>query len=274
MFEQNYLEKVTIVDAGGSRQRHLSFSGAKNFRDLGGYQTIDGRTVRWGMLYRSDGLHKLTDADLKHISTLYLELVIDFRAVHETEREPDRLPMGMGIRHMRIPILDSSTRVWHDSREEMVKSLKSINPAEYMIDTNIELATDFTPEMRKFIGAVLSADGSPILFHCVAGKDRTGFAAAIVLRMLGVPQKTVMEDYLLTNQYLLAAYKWNLMLMKILKGKKFINGVMAFMEARPEYLSAAFEAIDREHGSFENYVRNGLELTVKDIEHLKLLYLE
>lgn len=269
-----YLESLILVRDDGMRRRHIPFSGAKNFRDLGGYQAANERSVRWRMLYRSDDLHKLTNIDLQRLSVLYLNRVIDFRAVHETEREPDRLPAGVGIRQVEIPILDSSTRVWHDSREAMVKNLQSLDPAKYMVETNVELATRFMPEMRKFMGEVFSADGYPILFHCTAGKDRTGFAAAILLRMLGIPLETVMQDYLLTNEYFLTAYKWRLMLMQILRGKKFISGVKGFMSAHPQYLSAAFETIDREHGSFENYVRDGLRLTDKDVEHLRMLYLE
>jgi protein-tyrosine phosphatase len=106
------------------------------------------------------------------------------------------------------------------------------------------------------------------------GKDRTGFAAAIILQILGVSQETIMEDYLLTNQYFLPSYRWNLMFAQLVSGKQFAAVVQGFMEARSEYLWAAFETINREYGSFESYVRSGLGLTEEDVEHLKSLYLE
>src|SRR5262245_10380934 len=207
MFKETYLEPMQAERVDGQKVRLLPFGGAKNFRDLGGYQTTDGRTIRWNVLYRSDALHKLTDADLSHLSALMLDRIIDFRVQHEKDREPDRLPGNMEIRVIALPILDSSTQAWHDSREEFVRNLKKINPVSYMVRTNVELATRFTPEFKLFLQELLSASGHPVLFHCAAGKDRTGFAAAILLRILGVPREVVMQDYLLTNQYFMSAYR-------------------------------------------------------------------
>lgn len=274
MLEEIYLEKAQMDKSGVPKIRLLPFAGAKNFRDLGGYQTLDGRTIRWNVLYRSDTLHKLTETDLHHLSALMLDRIIDFRAPHERDQEPDRLPGNAEIRVIGIPILDSSTQVWHDSRDEFVKNLKNIDPVPYMIRTNVELATRFTPEFRLFLDELLSANGRPVLFHCAAGKDRTGFAAAILLRILGVPHDVMMQDYLLTNQHFMPAYKWNLTLAQLMRGKRFAAAIKGFMEANPAYLSAAFDAIDREHGSFESYVGNGLGLTEQESERLKNIYLE
>ncbi len=143
-----------------------------------------------------------------------------------------------------------------------------------MIETNIELATRFTPQMKRFVNELFSAGGRPVLFHCAAGKDRTGFAAAITLRILGVPLEVVLEDYLLSNQYYLTAHSWNLFLIRLMKGNRFSNVVKGFLEVKPAYLCAAFEAIDSEFGSFEKYVRNGLGLTEQDIKNIRNLYLE
>jgi protein-tyrosine phosphatase len=91
---------------------------------------------------------------------------------------------------------------------------------------------------------------------------------------LGVPLEVVMQDYLLSNQYYLSAHSWSLLVLRLMKGKRFSNVVKGFLEVSPSYLSAAFNAIDHEFGSFEKYVRNGLGLTEQDIEYLKILYLE
>jgi protein-tyrosine phosphatase len=255
-------------------KRRLVFSGVKNFRDLGGYRALDGRTVVWGRLYRSDQLQKLTDADLKHMEALTLDRIIDFRADHEREDAPDRIPSNSDIQIIEIPILDSSTQIWRDSRDQFVKdNLRNIDPVKFMVETNVELATRFTPQMRQFIHELFSAKGRPVLFHCAAGKDRTGYAAAILLRILGVPLDVVMEDYLLSNQYYLAAHSRNLLMLRLMKGKRFSDTVKGFLEVRPAYLAAAFEAIDREFGSFERYTRSGLGLTEQDVEHLKNIYL-
>ncbi|MGA7193584.1 MAG: tyrosine-protein phosphatase [Anaerolineales bacterium] len=274
MHDEIDLELVIVEQSLHPKRRRLDFSGAKNFRDLGGYQTRDGKSVRWGKLYRSDHLHKLTNADLRDLSKLDLDRIVDFRAEHEIEEEPDRIPVNTNIRWIGIPILDSSTRIWHDSRDELMKdNLKSIDPAKFLIETNIEMVTRFTPQMKQFIQELISANGRAVLFHCAAGKDRTGYAAALILRVLGVLPELVMEDYLLSNEYYLSSYSWNLFIMSLIKGKRFSSVVKGFLEVRPAYLAAAFAIIDG-FGSFEKYVSNGLGLTGQDIEHLRSLYLE
>ena len=252
--------------------RHIQFSGTKNFRDLGGYSTVDGRTVRWGVLYRSDSLHNLTTSDLQRLASLKLSRVFDFRSENEVAREPDRLPEG--AKWISLPMLDASTKIWHEQRKEMIKNMRTLKPAEFLRATNSELATKFTPEYKFFYHELLASNGDPILFHCAAGKDRTGFAAATILRILGVPQDIIMQDYLLTNRYLLDAFKWNLFIGTILKGKRFTDGIRGFMIADESYLNTAFETVEKEYGSFKNYARNGLGLTDQDIERLKTYYLE
>ena len=275
MYDQLELIMPTIETIFDEKKRRLDFFGAKNFRTLGGYKTIDGKMIRWGMLYRSDHLQKLTDTDLRHLAALNLDRIIDFRTEHEKEAEPDRLPANSGIRIVDIPILDSSTKIWNDSGKHFQKEiLKDIDPANSLIETNIEMATRFTPQMRQFIRELISANGRPVLFHCAAGKDRTGYAAAIILRILGVPLEAVMDDYLLSNQYYLSAHAWNLFLLRLVKGQRFSTVVSGFLEVQPAYLSAAFEAVDSEFGSIDGYVRDGLGLTIQDVELLKDLYLE
>jgi len=263
-----------VQDFTTFRERHLPFSGAKNFRDLGGYRTLDGRHVRWGLLFRSDSLHQLTKHDLKRLSKLDLGWIVDFRSPKEKETMPDRLPVDMTAQLVEIPIVDSSTQIYQRSRDDIVKDLKNIDPYHSLALTNTELATRFTAEMRKFIDVLLSADGRPILFHCTAGKDRTGFAAAITLRILGVPQDIVMEDYLLSNKYFYAAHRRNVFLLRLLKGKQVADVVLGMIKADAAYLSAAFRAIDQNYGSFENYVQDALGLTIQDIDRLKASYLE
>ena len=102
----------------------------------------------------------------------------------------------------------------------MKDNLKNIDPAKFLIGTNIELATRFTPQLKQFIQELSSANGRAVLFHCASGKDRTGYAAAIILRILGVPQKVVMDDYLLSNEYYLSAYLWNFFVLRLMKGKR------------------------------------------------------
>jgi protein-tyrosine phosphatase len=274
MLERSYSQGSHAPPTNFHKQRRLLFSGAKNFRDLGGYQTTDDMSIRWGLLYRSDSLHKLTAGDLRNLSALGLDRVIDLRSTYEKHHEPDQLPEELKSRLVHIPILDSSTGLFQNSRQEFVKILPTIDAANFMINTNIELATRFAPQMQQFIDILLSSNGRPVLFHCAAGKDRTGYAAAIFLRLLGVPQEVVMEDYLLTNQYFLSAYRWTLRVMQLVRGRRFAQSVREFMIAEPGYLGSAFTAIDETYGSFDRYVSAGLGLTSMDIANLRSLYLE
>jgi protein-tyrosine phosphatase len=264
------LEKVV----NKTQNRHLRFSGAKNFRDLGGYKTVEGKTVRWGSLYRSDALNKLTNVDLKLLSSLNLHQIIDLRSTYERELYPDRLPTEFASLVVEIPILDRGSEMFKGSRQEVGKTLKTIEVTKFMTSAYREYASRFTSEMQKLLHVLLSSNGSPVLFHCTAGKDRTGFAAALVLRILGVPENVVMDDYLLSNHHFYSGHRWNLALLRILRGKQFANVVNDFMMVRAADLSTAFETIERDYGSFENYVRNGLGLSPEDIERLKSLYLE
>ena len=274
MLDEARLPKVVMDQTVMPKQRRLYFSGVKNFRDLGGYKTKDERSVRWGLLYRSDGLHKLTDADLPRFLSLDLDRVIDFRSDYEREMEPDRLPGDANIRLVDIPILDASTALVRESREELTRKLKNIDPVEYMTQSYVGFVRKFTPEFGRFFCELSAANGQPILFHCTAGKDRTGFAAALILRMLGVRHETVMQDYLLTNDYFFAGYRWNLIMARVMKGKRFTDAIKGFMLADPRYLLVAFETIECEYGSFQNYLRSGLGLSDADIESFKALYLE
>jgi len=270
MSETNSIVEKSISQKQYSRR--IQLSGTKNFRDLGGYPTVDGKFIRWGVLYRSDSLHKLTKKDLQKLASLKLSHVFDFRSENEVAQEPDRLVKG--IKLIRLPMLDASTKIWHEQRNDMVKNMKTLNPPEFLRATNSELATKFTPEYKIFYQELLKSKGDPILFHCAAGKDRTGFAAATLLRILGVSHDIVLQDYLLTNRYFLDSFKLSLFIGTVLKGRKFINGIRGFMIADKSYLNAAFEALEEEYGSFENYVHDGLGLTNQDIVLLKKYYLE
>lgn len=275
MFDQLELEMEVVERYLDEKKRYLNFSGTRNFRDLGGYQAADGRTTRWKVLYRSDHLHKLNDNDFKYLAALRLDKIIDFRAEHEKEVEPDRIPANMDVRLVDIPILDGSTELWRNSRDKFVNdNMKNIDPAKFMTKTSVELATRFTPKMRRFVQELLSSKGYPVLFHCAAGKDRTGYAAAILLRILDVPMNVIVQDYLISNQYYLSSYEWNLKVLRVIKGAKFAEVVKGFLEVQSVYLATSFETIDHEFGSFDEYVRNGLDLTEKDIEALKRFYLE
>jgi protein-tyrosine phosphatase len=250
--------------------RRLTFSGTYNFRDLGGYAAADGRHVKWGVLYRSDKLQKLTNHDLQVLAGLNLYCVIDLRADFEREKEPDRLPDNTEIQLMPLPIVDTNSTLTKEATQKIVaRKFKGIDSNELLIDAYKQFVTTFTPQYRTFFRIVLAAEGKPILFHCKAGKDRTGFAAALLLRILGVSQQVVLQDYLLTQRYMQRALTWLFVFVRFTRGKKAMQLVQQLTGVKEEFLKAAFDTIDVQYGSFDAYIHDGLGLSDNDVETLR-----
>lgn len=256
--------------------RLLNFEGIHNFRDLGGYETRDGRQVRWGSLYRSGTLAGATDADLQELGKLHLSTLIDFRSAAEKTEEPNRLPEPPGFAVVDIPLLDEGNSAM---REEIMARIDSgdfdgFDPDRIMLTANQQFAVQFTPQYRRFMQTVLEAEGEPVVWHCTAGKDRTGFASAILLRLLGVPQDIVMQDYLASRQHALEARRSQLLLLRLFKGGDAADKLGILLGVERDWLQAAFEAIDNHWGGFDRYVSEGLQLDASDVAQLRSALLE
>ena len=253
-----------------AQHRLLNFESLANFRDLGGYATEDGRQVKWGILYRSGTLAHGTDADIKGLSQLGLSTLIDFRSGTEKNKEPDRLPEPPGFTVVEIPTLDDGNKMVADIMERIESGdFGDMDPDQMMIEANRQFATTFTPQYREFMQTLQQAEGAPILWHCSAGKDRAGFAAAIVLRILGVPQEVVVQDYMASKQHALNARRTQLLLLRVFKGEEAADKLGILMGVEEAWIRAAFDEIDTAWGSFDNYVREGLELSRADVEKLR-----
>lgn len=258
---------LTVADRG------LHLATAPNFRDVGGYRTSDGHWVKPGLIFRSDQLNRLNDKDLAAIDALGSALVVDLRTESERSREPDRIPpRGQGL--VLDVAADASGSLGGDMRkaEAAIAAGKGV---EMLVSANRDFVS--MPSARAAYSALLRRliDGGqgPLIYHCTAGKDRTGWATAVILTLLGVPRETVMADYLLSNSYLRAK---NEAVMKALATSgAAINP--AFLEpvltVRPEYLQSAFEEVDRKYGSMEAYARDGLGLSALDVAVLRRKYL-
>jgi protein-tyrosine phosphatase len=256
--------------------RHLDFAGIHNFRDLGGYPTLDGRHVKWGLLYRSGSLHGATDTDLEYLQQLGLNTLVDFRSSAEKEEEPDRLPQPSGFQLVEIPTLDGGDNSVADEIMARIESgdFSDFEPNSFMLEANQQFASRFTPQYQQFVHTVIAANGEPVLWHCSAGKDRAVFAAAILLRILGVPADAVLADYILSKQYALAARRKELFLLRVFKGAEAADKLAVIMGVDAQWLQAGFDQIDADYGSFENYVRTGLGLDDAAVERLRNTLLE
>lgn len=261
--------ELPAADRAG--HRHLDFEGIDNFRDLGGYPTESGATVKWGVLYRSGMLANASRADLAGLERLGLRYLIDFRSALEKEEEPDRLPAAHAFSVVEIPTLDGgeNTVATDILRRIEEGDFADFDPNALMLDANRAFATDFLPEYTEFFKTVLAADGAPILWHCTAGKDRAGFAAAALLRLLGVPQDVIVRDYMLSKEHSLASRRNELRLLRIFKGDEAADKLEVIMGVEEAWIEAAFTTIDERWGSFDNYVREGLGLIEEDIARLR-----
>ena len=251
--------------------RKLPFTGAHNFRDLGGYKTLDGKTVKWGKVYRSDNLHSLTDEDLKYMERLNLKSVVDFRSDEERNEEPDRLTPDM------TPILLPIKFEPEGVTETLMRDLTfgDLDSSNLLRDFNVILVKEFTEEYRDFFRHIVDNGGEPFLLHCTAGKDRAGFGSAMILTVLGVPREKIIEDYLLTNTYVSDHVESKLLETEL---KTFFradsDNLRKINLVEERYIKAAFDTIDSHWGGMDQYISEGLNLTEEDISKIKDYYLE
>jgi protein-tyrosine phosphatase len=230
--------------------RSVPLQGAPNCRDLGGYLAADGRRVKWKHIYRSDSLADLTDADLPIAAALGLHALIDLRDESERQRKPNRdLP---GKPHA----VHACGFLPYGNRELFSRVVSGTVTLEQLELACLEAYGRFPPEptYAKLLELLLTPDAFPLMIHCTSGKDRTGFASAVVLMALDVPRATIIEDFMLTNQHrrdisFLVGDKADPAVVEVLSGVK------------PSYLEASFAAIDARWGSTANYLRDGLGLS-------------
>lgn len=238
-------------------ESQLPMEGGYNFRDLGGILTRDGRRVKWGKLFRADDLSNLTESDLSYLESIPITSVIDFRGIAETRRTPDQLPVGVRFTYpISITQMNLNTDV-------VQSKLQELNMDMYMKGMYRSLVTEpvCVKAYRTFFKILQHRLSAPIVFHCSAGKDRTGMAAALVLYALGVPEKTIMEDYLASRVYLAGKYETVI--------ARFPRSEPMFTVKRP-FLQAGINQIKREYGSMSCFLENTLGV---DLEKMKDMYL-
>ena len=259
--------------------RTIPLEGQRNFRDLGGYRTADGRhQVRWGLLYRSGSLARLTDKDYAVLAPLGIASVIDFRSTAERTSEPTNWRAG------EPEIL---TKAYTSKGEAALMGAMQGPDAtqakvrDAMIGFYHQMPEQYADQYSEVFHR-LAAHKAPLLFNCTAGKDRTGLASALVLTVLGVPRATVIEDYVLTEKAgdfrgaaaaapaPAAADKDPYAYMRNTKS----DLSAPLMRADPAYLEAALGQITKDYGSVEAYVRKRLGVSSAEIDTLRARLLE
>ncbi|MEB1805835.1 MAG: tyrosine-protein phosphatase [Bacillaceae bacterium] len=260
---------------GEKEVRDISLEGAINFRDLGGYPTVDGRKVKWGQFFRSAALSDLTENDILDIQKLGIKRICDLRRTNETKAQPN--PVIPGIDNVHLPIIPEN------KDKEQVKQIgelslhgKQINlgePGEMLLRLNRVIAHQ-TDAYTQFLKMIFEEEHVPLVFHCVAGKDRTGVCSSVILMTLGVPEEIVLEDFTYTNKYL-DQLRQKVFTKKFIEKTKDVDpkAIDALLEARPDYLKAFLKEITDHFGSFDTYLYENLGISKNDRKDLQSRYL-
>lgn len=262
-------------------ERHLiPLEGGRNFRDLGGYQTMDGRTIKSGKLFRSGVLHHMTAADYSKVAEFGIKTVVDFRANDERESEPTHWGAG----DVNVMTWDYSMNFGQDENilaEFANPELDAAGAEALMAQMYRGMAEEQKPHYAGMF-ATLSSSDDPLLFHCTAGKDRTGIAAALLLTALGVDRETVIQDYVLSEVINdLPEYQNTAPALT-----EDVNSTYAFLAMMPPaaldalmgtrriYIESAFDEMTKQYGSVDAYIRNELSMDDDRVAQLKAHFLE
>jgi protein-tyrosine phosphatase len=232
-----------MVRSATSDERFVGLQGCFNFRDLGGYAAAGGRTIRWGRLFRADGLHRLTDADRRDLGELGLRTVIDLRSGDElTERGRIEWP-APGLAYHHVPMMD----VLPD-REELPTWVEP----SYVARRYAEMLEQASGAVAAALALLADPSTYPAVFHCAAGKDRTGILSAVLLGLLGVPDEVIVVDYSLSSGAMVRFLEW-LHTEYPDSTDELERSSAAIVAAEPETMELFLKRFRSDHGSFEAY---------------------
>ena len=268
--------------------QRIELKGLVNTRDLGGFETVDGRKIRPGRLIRSGELYDATSEDIKKLTQQYhLKTIVDFRTETERAGRPD--PDIEGVRYIFNPILNEETmgitrEKENDKKDGLKELMKFISTPDfdvvrYMEDIYERIVSDAysIEQYKKFFDILLCQNDGAVLWHCSAGKDRVGVGTALLLTALGVPEDVILEDYVKVNDYVRD------------KNERMIGGMLSGIEGpekeilrpslegmftvRKEYIQSVFKRIGEIYGSVEQCLETAIGLDNEKREQLKKMYL-
>jgi protein-tyrosine phosphatase len=256
-------------------ERSVELDGQSNFRDVGGYETVDGRRVKTGVLYRSGELHALSEADVQTLDDLGIETVVSFLIPREIEaRGSDRLPEG--TKQVLLPIEAGGGLVGEVSKARNTGDFSKV-PADLNPKFHELLTEEAREEYAALIREIIAADGTPLAYHCSHGIHRTGTATAIILSAVGVPWETVREDYLLSNGLRADEVAKRTEQLRQAAAKTFgippeevdMTNINAFYILESSYVDGAHARIEEGYGGIDNYLTQGLGLSPDEVEALR-----
>ena len=253
--------------------RLIHFDNCPNFRDLGGYKNRQGVAVQSGVLFRSSHLASLNDVELGQLNSLGIRSVFDLRRESERRAFANRLGENTITHEFEIDV--GSTKHFFEQLSQGTASRESTH--EMMRHSYSRYVTDMQIEFARMMALLAQPDDGGVLLHCMVGKDRTGISVALLLLALDVPRGTIMQDYLLSNEYY-PAKKIQQLLMGYLENagvSEVPDGAMEpFCTVHEDYLQAALDSIDSVHGGTQRYLTETLGLNGQQLEVLKGRFLE
>lgn len=234
--------------------RHIEFTEVINFRDMGGYQGHNGCTIPWGVLYRSGNLGRLEGEGLQRFQDLGITTVIDLRYPSEIERN-GRVPHADGLTYHNLSIEHRPYR-----QGDLAEDVDTVS---YLAERYLEVTEDGVAEIRQVLQAIAAAPG-PLVFHCAAGKDRTGIIGALLLTILGVSEQDIVADFALTG---LAAQR----LRDRMLAKRGENAYLwpGYGTAPAELMELFLAKLKAAHGSVEEYLTKAVGLTQADFDAIR-----
>ena len=227
------------------QQRHVVLDGAFNFRDLGGYATDEGRTISWRWLFRADGIHRLAGPDLDLVRSLGLRTVVDLRTFSELHEHGSFPAQQLGVAYHHLPILES---VWAPDAFG-----PSDDAAAFLASRYSEMLAVGGPSIATALELLADPDNYPLVFHCAAGKDRTGVLAAVALDLVGVDDDDIVSDYALSRLGVDRMVEW-VRTTRPDALQAMSAQPQAFLEAPPAAMELLLGAVRAEHGSMAGYV--------------------
>ncbi|WP_333663540.1 tyrosine-protein phosphatase [Chishuiella changwenlii] len=246
-----------------------------NLRDLGGIENQDNKKLKTGKIYRSSNLEKLKSSSFKDLEKLGIKQVIDLRTLQEIEDKPDHLPSDVEYTNLRA--FEDKGDQLTEARKLVLKGKVNAEDAEKrMLDFYVEYVTEKPEVIKQIIHEILDAE-QPVLFHCTAGKDRTGIVSALLMKILNFDDETIFQTYLQSNNQREKIIKKRLKLannLHFLYPKMDIGVLEKLSWIERSYLQKSFDTIDEKYGSMDNYIREVLGISDEARRSYQAKYME
>ncbi|WP_376701231.1 tyrosine-protein phosphatase [Listeria booriae] len=253
-------------------ERTIPLEGCFNFRDLGGYVNTAGKTVKWGKLYRSSLLTNITEKDKDTLEKLGVSWICDLRSTSEIAAKPT--PALAHIKNRHIPIGTAKNESTESQKIDIPDDHRVYEP---LMGESYRVFVQSKDGFREIFNDIIEKEEVPFLFHCTAGKDRTGVLGALLLKLLDVPENTILADYELTNQYadnILGEMQGLVNAFSNSERKIDLENFRPMAEARPAYLEIAFDEMQKEYGSVDAYLEKGIGITPSEKAKFQTMMLE